>query len=122
MESNKLSIYNYEIFISYHWTHVFYTKDLIKRLSEYFLFQVCTDDANYTPNDKEISQNFIKLLNESQVVIFCITKPYFKSTLCMKQIKYAAENGKKVSVFMMDDIKPQDFYIALQLNSNVPQT
>ena len=90
-------------------------------MSEYFLFKICTDDAiGYENNDKEISSKFKELCQKSQVVLFCVTKPYVKAPLCIEQIKYAVATNKRIIIFIMDEIKIQDFLKLLQLKTDIP--
>lgn len=89
----------YDGFISYHWSIEQSVTVIVKNLTTYCCFNLCTvNDLNDNADDIEI-ENFLvecelKIRNSSMIICF-LTKNYLESKLCFFQVYCAYKHNKR---------------------------
>ena len=97
---------SFDIFISYSWN----IKDQVEKLDNKLNsagFSTWRDDTKMCFNESLHTQLAEGILN-SKLVLVCLTKEYIKSENCKKEINYASNLKKPMSILMIDHMTPQD--------------
>jgi len=110
LSSSMLMSQNYDIFMSYQWNSVKQVKSLQEMLHKKCGYRIWRDETNLK-NDEPVENQLTRNIKNSKVFLFCLTRKYYESRNCKRELKYAinvCKPSKPIVFLMLEELELMD--------------
>jgi hypothetical protein len=120
------NFFTYDIALLYSDKSFIDIKDFYAKLTNIYFLKIWHQDLEsnliLNKNAAQFNEKSLSSINNSHLVVVCLTKSFLATEICLKQLKYSFEQEKKCLILLIDKIDFTDVLKNLFTNEYLKQS